>query len=140
MSPQVAARMIRIVAIISIISALLFAFAGVNDFSGAVEIFFGLASSGTNGVAGLNTPEAALGMAIAGGVYAGFMVMYLMITAPGIEQGNEMIRKGSIYAFVVWFLVDSAGSAATGNASNVIINIILVTTYLAPLVLVKRTA
>ncbi|MFT5329351.1 MAG: hypothetical protein ACI9TB_000480 [Parasphingorhabdus sp.] len=140
MSPQATGRYIRIVGCFSIFVAILFALAGVNDFTGANDIFFHLASSGGNGVAGLDTPEAKMAMAIAGGVFAGLMAMYVFITAPGVEQGSELIRKGSITTFLVWFSVDSAASVATGNAPNVIPNIIFLIVYLTPLLLVKRTA
>ncbi len=140
MSQQAAALMIRIVGVISLITAILFALSGVNDFTGANEIFFQIASSGGNGVAGLETQEAKLAMAIAGGVFAGVAAFYLFITAPGIEQGNELIRKGSIYAFLTWYVVDSGASVLTGNAVNVVPNSIFLLLYLAPLVLVKRSA
>jgi hypothetical protein len=140
MSPQTAGLYIRIVGSFSIIVAILFAFAGVNDFTGANDIFFHLASSGGNGVAGLDTPEAKMAMAIAGGVFAGLMTMYVFITAPGVEQGSKLVRKGSIYTFLVWFGVDSAASVASGNAQNVIPNIIFLVVYLTPLLLLKRTA
>ena len=132
--------MIRIVGGISLITALLFALAGVNDFTGANEMFFRLASSGGNGVAGLDTPEAKLAMAIAGGVFGGVAAFYLFITAPGIEQGNEMIRKGSIYAFLTWYVIDSGASMLSGNAVNIVPNTVFLVLYLAPLVLVKRAA
>ena len=118
MSPTSAALMIRIVGVISLITAIVFSLAGVNDFTGGNEIFFQLASSGGNGVAGLDSAEAKLAMAIAGGIFAGFAAFYIFITAPGVEQGNEMIRKGSIYAFLIWYLVDGAASVLSGNAVN----------------------
>lgn len=140
MSPQATGRYIRIVGSFSILVAILFALAGVNDFTGANEIFFQLASSGGNGVAGLDTPEAKMAMAIAGGVFAGLMAMYVFISAPGVEQGSELIRKGTIYTFLVWFAVDSSASVASGNAVNVMPNIVFLIVYLTPLLLVKRTA
>lgn len=140
MSPQATGRYIRIVGSFSIFVAILFSLAGVNDFTGANDIFFHLASSGGNGVAGLDTPEAKLAMAITGGLFAGLMAMYVFITAPGVEQDSELIRKGSIYTFLVWFGVDSTASAASGNAQNVIPNIIFLVVYLTPLFVVKRTA
>lgn len=140
MSPQSTGRYIRIVGSFSIMVAIIFSLAGVNDFTGANELFFQLASSGGNGVAGLDTPEAKMAMAIAGGVFAGLMAMYVLITAPGVEQGSELIRKGSIYTFLVWFGVDSAASVASGNAQNIIPNALFLIVYLTPLLLVKRAA
>jgi hypothetical protein len=139
MSPTAAAFSMRIIGAISIITAVLFALAGVNDFTGANDIFFNLASSGTEGVAGLTTPESKLAMAIAGGVFGGLGAMYLFISAPGIEQGSSLIRKGSIYVFLTWFVIDSGASIASGNAANVIPNLVFLVVYLAPLLLVKQT-
>ena len=140
MPPQATGLYIRIVGSISLLVAILFSLAGVNDFTGANDLFFRLASSGGNGVAGLDTAEAKLAMAIAGGVFAGLMAMYIFITAPGVEQGSDLVRKGSIYAFLVWFLVDSGASVASGNPQNVIPNSMFLVIYLTPLLLVKRTA
>ena len=140
MSPQATGLYIRIVGSISLLVAILFSLAGVNDFTGANDLFFRLASSGGNGVAGLDTAEAKLAMAIAGGVFGGMMAMYIFITAPGVEQGSDLVRKGSIYAFLVWFLVDSGASVASGNPQNVIPNSMFLVIYLTPLLLVKRTA
>ena len=67
------------------------------------DLFFRLASSGGNGVAGLDTAEAKLAMAIAGGVFGGLMAVYIFITAPGVEQGSDLVRKGSIYSFLICF-------------------------------------
>ncbi|WP_422345082.1 hypothetical protein [Parasphingorhabdus sp.] len=139
MSPTATAFSMRIIGVISIITAVLFALAGVNDFTGANDIFFNLASSGTEGVAGLTTPESKLAMAIAGGVFGGLGAMYLFISAPGIEQGSSLIRKGSIYVFLTWFVIDSGASIASGNAANVIPNLVFLVVYLAPLLLVKQT-
>ena len=140
MSPQATGRYIRIVGGFSLLVAILFSLAGVNDFTGANETFFQLASSGGNGVAGLDTPEAKMAMAIAGGVFAGLMAMYIFITAPGVEQGSELIRKGSIHTFLVWFAVDSGASLASGNPANVIPNAVFLALYLAPLFLVQKSA
>ena len=139
MSPQASGRYIRIVGSFSLLVALIFALAGVNDFTGANDLFFRLASSGGNGVAGLDTAEAKLAMAIAGGVFGGLMAMYIFITAPGVEQGSDLVRKGSIYSFLIWFGIDSSASVASGNPQNVIPNIVFLVLYLAPLLLVKRT-
>jgi len=140
MSPQATGLYIRIVGSISLLVAIIFSLAGVNDFTGANDLFFRLASSGGNGVAGLDTAEAKLAMAIAGGVFAGLMAMYIFITAPGMEQGSDLIRKGSIYTFLVWFGIDSGASVASGNPQNVIPNSLFLVIYLTPLLLVKRTA
>lgn len=139
MSPSTAALTMRIIGVFTIITAIIFALAGVSDFTGANDIFFGLASSGSEGVAGLTTPESKLAMAIAGGLFGGLGAMYLFISAPGVEQGNELIRRGTIYVFLIWFVIDSGASIASGNAPNLIPNLFFLIVYLAPLMLVKQT-
>tara|TARA_R110002020_G_scaffold136303_1_gene304052 strand:+ start:1467 stop:1913 length:447 start_codon:yes stop_codon:yes gene_type:complete len=140
MSPRATGLYIRIVGSFSLLVALVFSLAGVNDFTGANDLFFRLASSGGHGVAGLDTAEAKLAIAIAGGVFAGLMAVYVFVTAPGVEQGSELARKGSIYSFLVWFAVDSGASAASGNSANIIPNIVFLIVYLTPLLMVKRAA
>jgi hypothetical protein len=137
MSPSFAASYARILGLFSILIAVLFALAGVNDFTGANDIFFRLASTGGSGVAGLNTPEADMAMAIAGGVFGGLMAMYAFITAPGLARQDALIRRGSIIVLLTWFAIDSSASVASGNAPNAIINVVFLAIYLLPLLLVR---
>ena len=140
MSPQTAARTMRIIGWISIPVALLFAWGSVFDFTGANNLFLTYAASGDEGIAGIATQEAKLALAIAGGLFGGLMGYYIFISAPGIAQGNEMIRKGTIYAFLFWFVIDSSASWGTGNSFNVVINIAILALYLFPVMLVKTEA
>ncbi len=138
MSSSAAARLMRIIGWISVISAVLFAWGSVGDPTGANHLFFTHASSGDAGLAGIATPEAKLALAIAGGLFGGLMGFYIFIAAPGIEQGHGMIRRGTILAFLTWFLIDSSASLGTGNVANVAINIAILTLYLAPVMLVRQ--
>lgn len=140
MTPTQAARAMRIIGLFSIVTAVLFAFAGVNDFSGMNNLFLSFASSGTEGVAGLTTPESKLAFAIAGGVFGGLGAMYLFISAPGVEQGNELIRKGSLYVFLTWFVIDSSASFASGNAQNILPNLVFLAFYCTPLLMVRKAS
>ncbi|WP_337658788.1 hypothetical protein [Sphingorhabdus sp. Alg231-15] len=137
MSPKAAANFMRFVAIISLLSAVIFALGAIGDPTGSLSRFLAIIIPGSEGVGGIATPEAKVGLAIAGGVFAGFMVMVLLITVPAIEQGNAAIKRASIYAFLAWFIVDSAASIAGGVALNALSNSILLILYLLPLVWVK---
>ncbi len=140
MSPQSAALTMRVIGWTSIAVAILFGWGGVTDFTGANDLFLTYAASGIQGIQGIATQEAKLALAIAGGVFGGMMGFYTFISAPGIEQENQMIRRGTIYAFLTWFVIDSSASIGTGNAFNVVINIAILALYLLPILLVKQAA
>ena len=137
MSPKTAAQTMRVVGWISIVTAFFFAWGSVTDFSGANNLFFSYAASGSEGIAGIATQEARLALAIAGGLFGGLMGFYVFVTAAGIEQGNDLIRRGTIYAFLTWFLIDSSASLATGNTFNVAINVAILALYLFPVLMVR---
>lgn len=140
MSPQKTAGLMRIIGWISIVTAALFAWGSVYDLGGANDLFITYASSGNEGIAGIATQEAKLALAIAGGVFGGLSAFYLFISAPGIEQGNALIKRGTIYAFLTWFVIDSSASLGTGNGFNVVINIVILALYLVPVLLVRDEA
>jgi hypothetical protein len=137
MTPKSAALFMRIVAILSIIISILFAIAGYADPTGVNDLFFHHASSGSDGLAGIATPEAKLGVAIAGGIFAGVSAMLLFIAAPAIEAGDQRILRGVQATLLTWFIVDSSASALTGNAVNIIPNIVVFLFLLSPMLLTK---
>jgi len=140
MSPTTAARLMRFIGWISIISAALFAWGSVSDPTGGNNLFLTHAASGSEGISGIATQEAKLTLAIAGGLFGGLMGFYIFVSAPGVEQANTMIRRGTVAAFLIWFLIDSSASFGTGNATNVLINIAILALYLGPVLLVRRAA
>lgn len=140
MSPATAANFMRFVAIVSILSALLFASGAIGDPSGLLNQFLATIIPGSEGVGAIATTEAKVGYAIAGGVFAGFMVMLLLITAPAIEQGNKSIIRATIYALLIWFVVDSSASIVGGAPMNAVSNAVFLVLYLLPLVWVKAPA
>ncbi len=137
MSPKTAANFMRFVAIISLLSALIFALGAIGDPTGSLNRFLAIIIPGSEGVSGIATPEAKVGFAIAGGVFAGFMVMLLLITAPAIEEGNAVIKRASLYALLIWFVVDSSASIAGGVALNALSNSVFLILFLLPLLWVK---
>jgi hypothetical protein len=137
MSPTAAALFMRIIAVSSIITSVLFAIAFYTDPTGLNDLFFRYASSGSDGVAGVATQEAKLALAIAGGIFAGFSAMLLFIGAPAIETGDTKMVRGVQLSVLTWFVVDSSASALGGNAVNIIPNIAFLLLFLAPTLLVK---
>ena len=121
----------------SLLIAVVFAWGSVYDPGGVNDLFLQHAAAGETGIEGVATQEAKLVMAVAGGVFGGLIGFYLFISAPGIEQQNQMIRRGTILALLIWFLIDSSASIGTGNATNAALNIIVLGFYLWPVLLVR---
>jgi len=140
MSPSFAANFMRIIAVISLVTAPMFAFASIADPTGLNNLFLHSVSSGEAGLAGITTQEARTSLAIAGGIFAGFAAFLLFVTAPGIKRGDRNIVRGSQIAILIWFVVDSGASIASGNPANAGANIIFLILFSAPLVLVWKNS
>jgi hypothetical protein len=138
MTPKSAALFMRITAISSIILSVLFAIGPTTDPTGINDLFFRYASSGSAGMGGLVTQEAKLGVAIAGGIFAGISAMLLFVAAPAIEASDTKMIRGAQLSLLTWFVVDSSASALGGNAVNIIPNVLVLMYLLAPMLLVKQ--
>ncbi len=138
MSPKTAASFMRFMAIISIFSGIILAIGVVRDVAGISEFFFATLSSGNEGLAGIDTLEAKVALAVAGGVFAGFGAMLLFIAVPAIEEGDARIKRGILFGVLTWFVVDSSASIAGGNPMNAVGNSVFLALYLLPLLWVKK--
>ena len=55
------------------------------------------------------------------------------IVAPALKRGDTQVAKTTLQAFIVWYVIDSAGSIAAGVASNVVFNTAYLVLVLIPL-------
>ena len=140
MSPTLASKVMIWIGCINIVGGILFAFGGVWDPLMLNYYFLDIVSSGDQGLAAINSPEAKLSMAILGGLYTGLCGVFIFITAPAIKEGDERIKKGTVYAMTIWFIVDSGASYATDNPLNIISNIGFYVMLLFPIFLVKKVS
>ncbi len=70
---------------------------------------------------------------IGAGLLAAFSIILGGIVAPAIKEGNQSIIRTTAVAMVVWYLIDSVGSIASGVASNAFFNTIFLIMVLIPL-------
>jgi len=77
---------------------------------------------------------------IGAGLVVAISIMLLGIVAPAVAKSDKKIVQVTIWAFIGWYVVDGAGSVASGVASNVIFNTVFLVVILAPLLLVKYEA
>jgi len=75
---------------------------------------------------------------IGAGLLAAISVLFAGIVVPAIKAGNTSITNTTIVAMIFWFILDSAGSIASGVASNVFFNIIYLILVLIPLIGIKK--
>ena len=133
MSPQTASLTLKITGYFSLAFALAIA-------AGSWPATFGIANS-VFGLVGLSietaNTEARFLSGLLGGVFASWCVFLIAIVAPAIERGDDAVRRGAMLALVVWYVVDSSGSALSGVPINVAINTVFFVVIMAPLMLVK---
>lgn len=71
--------------------------------------------------------------ALTGGFLMGWGVLIWCLSGAAYEAAPEAVRKSVVTGLLAWFVLDSAGSAASGNASNVLFNIAVLLIAVGPL-------
>ena len=79
------------------------------------------------------SPDVRFLSALAGGFLLGWGVMIWCLGIWVYDKAPEMVRKSVLYGILAWFLLDSAGSIASGNATNVIFNVLILLIGVGPL-------
>ncbi len=72
--------------------------------------------------------------AIGAGVLAAISVFLGGIVVPAIKKADTSVTRTTILAMVVWYVIDSTGSVASGVSSNVFFNTIYLVLVLIPLI------
>jgi hypothetical protein len=71
--------------------------------------------------------------ALTGGFLLGWGVMIWCLSAWVYDKAPEATRRAVIAGVLAWFVLDSAGSIASGNASNAAFNVIVLLLAVGPL-------
>lgn len=74
---------------------------------------------------------------IGAGLVAAFAIFLFGIVAPAIKTNETRILNVSKWAIVAWYIIDSAGSVASGVASNAVFNTLFFIMVMVPLVGIK---
>lgn len=86
-----------------------------------------------DGVQTYQEPTTRFLSALTGGFLFGWGVMVWCLSAWVYDKAPEAVRKTVITGVLSWFVLDSSGSIASGNASNAFINIIVLFIAIGPL-------
>lgn len=79
------------------------------------------------------SPDTRFLSALTGGFLLGWGVTIWCLSIWVYDAAPEGVRKCVVTGALAWFVLDSAGSAASGNASNVLFNCIVLLVAVGPL-------
>lgn len=71
--------------------------------------------------------------ALTGGFLFGWGIMILLLRTLVFDSAPDGVRKAVLGGLLAWFVLDSSGSIASGNASNALINIAVLLLLAGPL-------
>lgn len=79
------------------------------------------------------SPDTRFLSALTGGFLLGWGVMIWCLSLWVYDAAPEGVRRAVLAGVLGWFCLDSAGSVASGNASNVLFNVVVLLVAVGPL-------
>ena len=79
------------------------------------------------------SPDTRFLSALTGGFLFGWGVMVWCLSTWVYDTAPEGVRRAVLAGLIAWFLLDRAGSIASGNASNAFFNVIILAIAVGPL-------
>ncbi|HAS40303.1 MAG TPA: hypothetical protein DCS93_07480 [Microscillaceae bacterium] len=79
------------------------------------------------------SPDTRFLSALTGGFLLGWGVMIWCLSIWVYDKAPEFVRKSVLIGILSWFFLDSAGSIASGNGSNVLFNVLVLLLAVGPL-------
>lgn len=86
-----------------------------------------------DGLQNYEAPTTRFLSALTGGFLFGWGVCIWFLQKWVYDSNPEGVRKAVLAGLLAWFLLDSSGSVASGNSSNVVFNIIVLLLAVGPL-------
>jgi hypothetical protein len=79
------------------------------------------------------SPDTRFLSALTGGFLLGWGVLIWNLSSRVYDAAPEAVRQSVLYSVLAWFVLDSAGSIASGNVSNAGFNVIVLLLAVGPL-------
>lgn len=86
-----------------------------------------------DGMQNYEAPTTRFLSALTGGFLMGWGVMIWCLSVWVYDKAPEEVRKSVLIGTLSWFVLDSAGSIASGNASNALFNVLVLLLAVGPL-------
>jgi hypothetical protein len=86
-----------------------------------------------DGATTYDSPDTRFLSALTGGFLFGWGVMIWCLSSWVYDLAPEAVRRAVVAGVLAWFVLDSSGSIASGNASNAVFNIAVLLIAVGPL-------
>lgn len=123
----------KISAVVILGGAPLLSLGAIPEFSEPARWAVDLLSWPLDGSATFSGGDTRLLSAILGGVLMGWGVLIWALSVWVYDSAPEGVRKCVLTSLICWFVLDSAGSIASGNASNALFNLLFFLVAVGPL-------
>lgn len=124
---------LRITAIVIASLGPVFSLGSMVSLSEPARFTLDILSLPLDGVQTYNDPTTRFLSALSGGFLFGWGVCIWFLRSLAFDKAPDEIRKSVIAGIIAWFLLDSAGSAASGNISNLFFNLLVLLLATGPL-------
>jgi hypothetical protein len=124
---------LKISAIVIGIGGPIFALGSMDATMEPARLTLDILSWPIDGATTYEHPDTRFLSALTGGFLTGWGVMVWMLSGEAYDRAPEAIRKAVLTGALAWFFTDSAGSIASGNASNAIFNVAVLLLVVGPM-------
>lgn len=111
----------------------IFSLGGVEATAEAARWSLDLLSWPLDGNMDYRAPTTRFLTVLTGGFLFGWGIMVLLLRQWVFDAAPDAVRRSVLGGLVAWFLLDSAGSIASGNGSNALFNILVLAILAGPL-------
>lgn len=86
-----------------------------------------------DGMTTFESPDTMFLSALTGGFLLGWGITIWCLSAWVYDKAPEAVRRTVLIGVLCWFVLDSSGSIASGNASNALFNVVVLLIGIGPL-------
>lgn len=133
MSPALHKFWIKVTAVVVGLFGPVFSLGTMVATSEPARLTLDLLSWPVDGATTYASPDTRFLSALTGGFLLGWGVMLWCLSAWVHDAAPEAVRRSVVTGVLSWFLLDSAGSIASGNASNAAFNVLVLLVAVGPL-------